>query len=91
MSTYNFATDRKRAIRRKLYLSQRGRCHWCDKRILLQDATLDHVMPRSKGGANHQFNLVVACRDCNGKRADDDPPGAGGEEGGGGAGQSHEQ
>lgn len=31
-------------------------------------ATVDHVVPRSKGGTNHDDNLVPACLECNGKR-----------------------
>lgn len=33
-------------------------------------ATLDHVIPRSKGGENHNDNLKLAHRVCNQKRAD---------------------
>lgn len=39
-------------------------------------ATLDHVMPRARGGAEFdEDNLVVACRPCNEKKADDLPEG----------------
>ena len=34
-------------------------------------ATLDHVKPRALGGAEYdENNLVVACRNCNAKKAD---------------------
>lgn len=33
-------------------------------------ATLDHVIPISRGGANHMDNFRAACRPCNGKRGD---------------------
>lgn len=37
-------------------------------------ATLDHVMPRSKGGAEFdESNLVVSCRVCNERKKDDLP------------------
>ena len=34
------------------------------------DLTLDHVVPRSKGGRNTVANLVVACRICNELKGD---------------------
>jgi 5-methylcytosine-specific restriction endonuclease McrA len=33
-------------------------------------ATVDHVVPRSKGGSHKITNLVTACWNCNKKRAD---------------------
>jgi len=30
-----------------------------------KEATVDHVIPRSKGGASSWVNMVAACRDCN--------------------------
>lgn len=32
--------------------------------------TIDHVMPRSKGGAHAWENVVAACQKCNAKKAD---------------------
>lgn len=32
--------------------------------------TVDHVVPRSKGGANAQWNLVTMCYDCNHAKGD---------------------
>lgn len=31
--------------------------------------TLDHVIPRSRGGTDQSSNLVTACRRCNTKKA----------------------
>jgi 5-methylcytosine-specific restriction endonuclease McrA len=33
-------------------------------------ATVDHVVPKSKGGLNHMANCVVACEACNNAKAD---------------------
>jgi 5-methylcytosine-specific restriction endonuclease McrA len=38
--------------------------------------TVDHVIPRSKGGTNHQSNMVAMCHDCNQAKADRLPAGA---------------
>jgi 5-methylcytosine-specific restriction endonuclease McrA len=37
-------------------------CQYCGKR---SDLTLDHVLPRSRGGGDHWENVVVACLRCN--------------------------
>jgi 5-methylcytosine-specific restriction endonuclease McrA len=48
-------------------------CHWC-KRVVQthsvrpDQATLDHLVPRSAGGSDKTCNLVIACRECNSKR-----------------------
>ena len=42
------------------------RCAYCSKRA----DTIDHVVPRSRGGAHTWDNCVAACRTCNSKKAD---------------------
>ena len=61
------------------------KCHFCGRDHLEKvtdgvepryQATLDHFMPRARGGAEYdEANLVVACRPCNEKKADDLPEG----------------
>ncbi len=56
-------------------------CHWCQKPTLYatdnawDTATIDHVIPRYKGGTNHESNLVSACRLCNNRRSYEDQMG----------------
>lgn len=57
----------------RLWRDHRGACFYCKRRTLLSDchkaeplfATVDHVIPVSRGGANVYENLVLACRVCN--------------------------
>jgi 5-methylcytosine-specific restriction endonuclease McrA len=42
------------------------RCAYCSKRA----DTIDHVVPRSRGGTHDWDNCVAACRGCNSKKAD---------------------
>jgi len=35
-----------------------------------RDITLDHLVCRVDGGANHETNLITACRSCNSRRQD---------------------
>ena len=41
-------------------------CQYCGKRT--RDLTLDHVIPRSRGGQSTWENLVASCKACNGKK-----------------------
>jgi 5-methylcytosine-specific restriction endonuclease McrA len=41
-------------------------CQYCGKRS--RDLTLDHIIPRSRGGQSTWENLVASCRFCNGKK-----------------------
>ncbi|KAG1666407.1 hypothetical protein FOA52_006516 [Chlamydomonas sp. UWO 241] len=47
------------------------RRHWSDYNHHRSDtATVDHVIPRSKGGTDDPCNLVIACRKCNCQKGD---------------------
>ncbi|MCB0319809.1 MAG: HNH endonuclease [Bdellovibrionales bacterium] len=41
------------------------RCQYCGKNLSAREATLDHVIPRSKGGKTSWDNVVCCCRACN--------------------------
>src|SRR5437868_7039618 len=41
-------------------------CQYCGKRS--RDLTLDHIIPRSRGGQSTWENLVACCKPCNGKK-----------------------
>lgn len=41
-------------------------CQYCGKKT--SDLTIDHIIPRSKGGAHAWENLVAACPSCNHKK-----------------------
>lgn len=41
-------------------------CQYCGKHS--RDLTLDHVIPRSRGGQSTWENLVASCKACNGKK-----------------------
>ena len=61
--------------KRKLYqiLLERGgtTCFWCSLPFTEKwPFTIDHLVPRSKGGRNIPENLVLACNWCNNKRGD---------------------
>lgn len=49
------------------------RCAYCGGR----PETIDHILPRSRGGENSWMNLVAACFRCNQRKADRTPSEAG--------------
>lgn len=52
--------------RAALMLRDRGRCGYCGGRA----ETIDHVIPRSRGGAHAWENCVASCAPCNHRKAD---------------------
>jgi|TARA_B100000085_G_C18537761_1_gene510706 5-methylcytosine-specific restriction endonuclease McrA len=53
--------------RAMIYKRDRNACQYCGATTRL---TIDHVIPRSKGGTNTWENLVVACSKCNTEKSD---------------------
>lgn len=51
--------------RRNIFLRDGHRCQYCEKRFPRQQLSLDHIMPRSRGGEDSWENIVCACLDCN--------------------------
>jgi 5-methylcytosine-specific restriction endonuclease McrA len=54
---------RAKLSRREVFLRDDHTCQYCG--IRTRDLTLDHVMPKSRGGKHTWENLVSACRPCN--------------------------
>ena len=51
--------------RRNVFLRDAFRCQYCGVRPPSRDLSLDHVVPRSRGGRSTWDNLVTACAECN--------------------------
>lgn len=45
-------------------------CQYCGSE---SDLSIDHVMPRSRGGGSNWKNLVTACKPCNARKGDYTP------------------
>jgi len=63
--------------RRNLFRRDGHRCQFCGKRPGADAVTIDHVLPRSRGGKSSWENCVLACIDCNKKKRDRLPHEAG--------------
>jgi 5-methylcytosine-specific restriction endonuclease McrA len=44
-------------------------CQYCGNHFRESDLTIDHVIPRSKGGKNEWNNVAAACRACNQRKS----------------------
>ena len=51
--------------RQNLAIRDEYKCQYCDTVHNLNDLTVDHVVPRSKGGKTDWDNCVIACKQCN--------------------------
>lgn len=60
--------------RNNLFRRDKGECQYCGSKKQL---TIDHVIPRSKGGKSNWVNLVTACHRCNVIKGDKSPEQAG--------------
>lgn len=59
--------------RRNLFKRDRYMCQYCSTRPKPDALTIDHVVPRSQGGGSTWENCVLACIDCNHRKADRTP------------------
>jgi 5-methylcytosine-specific restriction endonuclease McrA len=54
--------------RRNLFARDGNRCQYCGRKFPPAELSLDHVMPRSRGGATNWENVVCSCVKCNVKK-----------------------
>ena len=54
--------------RRNIFARDEHRCQFCGKRFPASELSLDHLLPRSRGGEASWTNLVCACTRCNKKK-----------------------
>jgi len=57
-----------RPSKKTIWMRDKGQCQYCEKKLSIKDSTIDHVMPKSKGGQHTWENVVIACRKCNQKK-----------------------
>lgn len=68
-----WASDNKGPTRASLLVRDGCTCQYCGRRLPPARLTIDHVIPRSRGGSDDWNNLVVACIECNARKGDHTP------------------
>jgi 5-methylcytosine-specific restriction endonuclease McrA len=59
--------------RRNVFKRDRFTCQYCGIQPGSEELTLDHVLPRAQGGTSMWTNCVLACIECNTRKADRTP------------------
>jgi 5-methylcytosine-specific restriction endonuclease McrA len=63
-------TGRRRITRRAVFARDSWTCQYCGRTSHL---TVDHVVPRSRGGTSAWENIVTSCAPCNRRKGDRTP------------------
>lgn len=58
----------RRALTDRIYARDQGTCHICRMQVRREDASLDHLIPVSRGGLSIESNLALAHLRCNTSR-----------------------
>jgi hypothetical protein len=59
--------------RRNVFKRDRFTCQYCGRQPGGEELTIDHVTPRAQGGVSSWDNCVLACMECNTRKADRTP------------------
>jgi 5-methylcytosine-specific restriction endonuclease McrA len=59
--------------RRNLFKRDHYTCQYCGRQPGSEELTIDHVVPRAHGGQSRWDNCVLACLECNKRKADRTP------------------
>lgn len=59
--------------RKNVFWRDGYQCQYCTKQFRYSELTMDHVLPKSKGGPKTWNNIVTSCKSCNSKKKDKTP------------------
>lgn len=65
--------NKKKVALKDLYHHYQGKCQYCGKRKHISQFSRDHYFPKSKGGSDDDFNLILSCKRCNNEKGDQFP------------------
>ena len=63
------SSEAKRMWKQSIKNQWDNKCAYCGSD---EDITLDHVVPRTKGGSDHADNIIACCKSCNADKAHED-------------------
>lgn len=59
--------------RKNVFKRDDYKCQYCAVKLDSENATIDHVLPRCRGGKHEWNNIVTCCLKCNRKKGDKTP------------------
>ncbi len=78
LTAFRHIPHQTRALSRKnILIRDRYTCQFCGRTLPAGELTLDHIIPRSRGGHTDWDNLVACCHRCNNLKGDRLPEEAG--------------
>ena len=57
--------DARVKFRQCIFESWNWKCAYCDRVLDKNSATIDHILPKFKGGHNVKSNMICSCSKCN--------------------------
>lgn len=67
---YRAYSGRLRFSRKNVMVRDEFECQYCGKHLGRTSGTIDHVVPRAKGGKTDYLNCVACCKECNNTKGD---------------------
>jgi len=55
----------RKKFRESIFEAWEWKCAYCEKQLCDRTATIDHIVPKHKGGHNTRNNLACCCNSCN--------------------------
>ena len=74
LSYVRFKSKPVKLNRKRIFKRDNNECVYCGSK---RNLTIDHIMPRSRGGKNTWANLVTCCSNCNLRKGNRTPEEAG--------------
>jgi CRISPR/Cas system Type II protein with McrA/HNH and RuvC-like nuclease domain len=72
-SNFNICGIRNRKIsycRKYIFMRDHWTCQYCDKKLSENEATIDHIIPKSRKGVSNFLNCTTSCFPCNKRKGD---------------------
>ena len=68
-----FPRNRVKFNKRNIIARDKNQCQYCGKKFHNSELSLDHILPKSRGGENSWTNIVAACHKCNKNKGGNTP------------------
>lgn len=65
--------EKQRFSKRHVFMRDNWECLYCGVGLSSSTATMDHVMPKSRGGKTNYENCATSCKKCNSKKDNKTP------------------